>query len=62
MKPGGGEPEHVPMPDVLTTNICFGGDNLQTAFITLSSIGQLVSVPWDTPGLALNFLNKSGAI
>lgn len=61
LKPNGGEPEHVPTPDTLTTNICFGGENLQTAFITLSSIGQLVSMPWSTPGLALNFLNKPGA-
>lgn len=58
LNPDGGQPEHVPTPDVLTTNICFGGENLQTAFITLSSIGQLVSMPWSTPGLPLNFLNK----
>ena len=45
----------VPMPDRMTTNICFGGDGLRTAFITLSSTGRLVSVPWDSPGLALNF-------
>lgn len=48
----------VPMPDVLTTNICFGGDNLQTAFITLSTTGKLVSCEWQTPGLPLNFLNE----
>jgi len=48
----------VPMPDVLTTNICFGGENLNTAFITLSTTGKLVSCDWETPGLALNFLNK----
>jgi gluconolactonase len=45
----------VPMPDRLTTNICFGGEDLRTAFVTLSSTGRLVAVPWDTPGLALNF-------
>ncbi len=45
------------MPDPLTTNICFGGKDLQTAFITLSSVGQLVSMTWDIPGLPLNFLN-----
>ncbi|MFP6814552.1 MAG: SMP-30/gluconolactonase/LRE family protein [Pseudomonadales bacterium] len=61
LKPGGGEPEHVPTPDTLTTNICFGGENLQTAFITLSSTGQLISMPWSTPGLPLNFLNKPAA-
>ena len=57
LKPGGGEPEHVPLPDRVTTNICFGGGDLQTAYITLSSTGRLVSMPWPTPGLPLNFLN-----
>ena len=58
LRPGGGEADFVPMPDRITTNICFGGDNLQTAFVTLSSTGQLVSMPWETPGLPLNFLNS----
>ena len=57
LSPQNKAPSFVPMPDPLTTNICFGGTGLQTAFITLSSIGQLVSMPWDTPGLPLNFLN-----
>ena len=48
----------IDMPDILTTNICFGGDNLQTAFITLSATGKLVSMPWHCPGLPLNFLNR----
>lgn len=53
-----GEPARlVPMPDRITTNICFGGPDLATAFITLSSTGQLVSMPWEVPGLALNHLN-----
>lgn len=51
-------PEHVPMPDVVTTNICFGGDDLKTAFITLSSTGQLIAMPWETAGLPLNYLNR----
>ena len=51
------EPKFVPMPDRLTTNVCFGGGDLSTAYITLSSIGQLVSMPWDTPGAPLNYLN-----
>jgi gluconolactonase len=46
------------MPDRVTTNICFGGPNLKTAFITLSSTGQLVSCPWPVSGLPLNFLNR----
>ncbi len=58
LKPDGGEPDFVPMPDRLTTNICFGGTDLSTAFVTLSSTGQLVALPWSVPGLPLNFLNK----
>ena len=51
------DPKFVPMPDRLTTNVCFGGEDLKTAYITLSSTGQLVSMPWDTPGAPLNCLN-----
>tara|TARA_X000001036_G_scaffold363944_1_gene347965 strand:- start:266 stop:544 length:279 start_codon:yes stop_codon:yes gene_type:complete len=49
--------KHISMPDALTTNICFGGEGLKTAYITLSTTGKLVSCEWETPGLALNFLN-----
>lgn len=45
--------------DILTTNICFGGPDLRTAFLTLSSTGRLVSVPWDAPGLPLNFSGEA---
>lgn len=58
LSPGDAEPRFIPMPDRITTNICFGGEDLQTAYITLSSTGQLVTMPWETPGLPLNFLNK----
>ena len=56
--PDGGAAEHVPMPDPVTTNIAFGGEGLRTAYITLSMSGRLVSLPWDRPGLPLNFLNR----
>ena len=49
----------VQMPDVLTTNICFGGENLATAFITLSTTGQLISCQWETRGHPLNFVDKA---
>lgn len=45
----------VPMPDTHVTNICFGGPDLRTAYITLSGTGQLVSMKWPNPGLKLNF-------
>ncbi len=56
--PDGQEARLIEMPDPLTTNICFGGDNLKTAYITLSTSGRLVSCDWETTGLPLNFLNK----
>ena len=58
LSPKGDEPRHVPMPDRITTNICFGGPDLATAYITLSSTGQLVAMPWESAGLALNFLDR----
>ena len=53
--PDGSATEFHPMPDILTTNIAFGGPKLQTAFVTLSSTGKLVSMPWVPGGLRLNF-------
>jgi gluconolactonase len=50
-----GATEHFPTDDPLTTNICFGGDDLRTAYITLSSTGRLVAMEWPRPGLPLNF-------
>jgi gluconolactonase len=51
-------PKFVAMPDRITTNICFGGKGLKTAYITLSSTGQLVAMDWPVGGLPLNFLNR----
>ena len=55
--PDGSSVDHVPMPDPYTTNICFGGAGMKTAFITLSLGGTLVSCTWPKAGLPLNFLN-----
>ena len=43
------------MPDPYTTNICFGGPDMRTAYVTLSTTGRLVSFEWPRPGLKLNF-------
>ena len=43
----------VKMGDPVTTNICFGGPDRRTAYVTLSGIGQLVAMQWPEPGLAL---------
>ncbi len=58
MTPDGGEIEHIDCPDAwYTTNICFGGENLRTAYITQSWHGTLIACEWPRPGLGLNFLN-----
>jgi gluconolactonase len=55
ISPDGSSIEHLPTGDLLTTNICFGGEDLRTAWITLSSTGRLVSTHWPRPGLRLHF-------
>lgn len=55
ISPDGRHIEHHPMPDPMTTNICFGGPGRRTAFITLSWTGRLVAVDWPVSGLKLNY-------
>jgi gluconolactonase len=57
ISPDGSSVEQIAMPDPYTTNICFGGPDLRTAYVTLSSSGRLVAMAWPRPGLALNYLN-----
>ncbi|CAN5899584.1 SMP-30/gluconolactonase/LRE family protein [soil metagenome] len=46
---------HVPLPDRFTTNICFGGRDMRTAYVTLSGSGRLIAIEdWPVPGLRLN--------
>ena len=40
-------------PEGYCTNLCFGGADRRTAFITLSGYGQLMAVPWPRAGLPL---------
>jgi gluconolactonase len=46
-------PDH--LSDGAVTNICFGGPDLRTAYITCSITGRLISCRWPRPGLALAF-------
>ncbi len=56
--PDGGLRALLPVPgDPMVTNICFGGPEGQTAYITASGFGTLVEHPWHCPGLALNTAN-----
>jgi gluconolactonase len=55
VSPAGKLVEQVPTGDVVTTNICFGGADRKTAYITCSSAGTLIAIPWARPGLALAY-------
>jgi gluconolactonase len=51
-----GTSEFLTIPqDPYVTNLCFGGPDRRTAFVTLSITGQVVAMPWPEPGLKLNF-------
>ncbi|HEY4942560.1 MAG TPA: SMP-30/gluconolactonase/LRE family protein [Rhizomicrobium sp.] len=47
--------EHTPFPDLLCTNICWGGKDMRTAYVTMSSTGKLASCEWPSPGLRLTY-------
>jgi gluconolactonase len=51
--PGGELVEFHEAPEGYCTNICFGGQDMRTAYITLSGYGQLLAVNWPRPGLRL---------
>ena len=55
ISPGGDIVESVKMPDPYPTNICFGGADMKTAYITLSDTGRLGKMAWSEPGLKLNY-------
>jgi len=55
VNPDGSGHEYVPLPDPMTTNVCFGGPDRTTAFATLSGHGRLVALDWPRPGLALAY-------
>jgi gluconolactonase len=55
ISPAGDVVEQLRTDDPITTNICFGGAELTTAYVTLSSSGRLVKTTWPRPGLPLHF-------
>ncbi len=52
--PAGELVEFVATDDPFTTNICWGGDDLRTAYVTLGGTGRLVKRRWARPGLRLD--------
>ena len=57
VSPDGGDLRFVEMPEPYPTNICFGGPDRKTAYITLSMTGRLVAMDWPVPGAALHHLD-----
>lgn len=57
ISPDGKLIDFVATGDILTTNICFGGQDLSTAYITVSSTGKLLKMQWPRPGAKLHHLN-----
>jgi gluconolactonase len=55
ISPSGEVLDQVVLGDPMVTNVCFGGDDLTTAYATLSATGRLVKFAWPRPGLRLNF-------
>jgi gluconolactonase len=49
--------EQIELPDLFVTNLCFGGPELKTAYVTLSSTGRVVALDWPRPGLPLAWLD-----
>ncbi len=55
VSPDGQVCRHVPLPDRYPTNLCFGGPDLRTLYVTLSGSGRLIAIDdWPVPGLALH--------
>lgn len=55
ISPDGMTVTSIPAPDPLVTNLCFGGPDLRTAYLTMSSSGKLMKAQWPTAGLRLAF-------
>jgi gluconolactonase len=55
ISPSGEVVRAIKMPDRYPTNLCFGGPDMCTAYVTLSDSGRLATVRWPEPGLKLNF-------
>jgi gluconolactonase len=56
--PASGSASHLPLPDPMLTNLCFGGADLRTVWVTMSYSGRVGRLTWPRPGLALNFADR----
>jgi len=55
VSPDGRVCRHLPLPDRYPTNVCFGGPDMRTLYVTLSATGRLIAIDdWPVPGLRLH--------
>ena len=59
--PSGEALQRLSMPDMMPTNICFGGPQLRTAYVTLSTTGKLAALDWPRSGLPLHHRGPGAA-
>lgn len=55
ISPDGAARAHFPIDDPYTTNLCFGGPDLRSVFVTLSGSGRLGRIDWHVSGCPLPF-------
>ena len=55
ISPAGEILDFVATDDRITTNVCFGGPEHRTAYVTVSSTGRLLAMPWPWKGLKLHW-------
>lgn len=55
VSPAGEILDQVALGDPFVTNVCFGGPDGTTAYVTASGSGRLLSLPWPRPGAASAF-------
>lgn len=59
VQPDGTQAQFFQLPERSVTNLCFGGDDMRTAWVTLSATGRLLRMRWPRPGLRLNFQDRA---
>jgi gluconolactonase len=54
--PDGKNIEFMPLDDPMVTNLCFGGKDMRTLYVTLSAKGRLIAIDdWPVAGLRLQY-------
>ena len=54
ISPDGKHTEFLELPDRYVSNLCFGGPDMKTAFVTMGGSGSVAAIPWPRAGLVLN--------